>query len=30
MGKESEKEGLYIYICIIDLLCGIPETNTAL
>ena len=30
MGKESEKEWIYIYMCIAELLCCIPEINTTL
>ena len=30
MGKESEKEWIYIYIWITESLCCTPETNTTL
>ena len=28
MGKESEKEWMYVCICVTDLLCCTPEINT--
>ena len=30
MGKETEKEWIYVYVCIAESLYCTPETNTAL